>query len=225
LGLCLIRKCREETLGAGSDDHAAFRAVEAECRVEKSRRQPGGLLILGMIRADMSHWYQVIPMDPIMFTGPPKNLVPPWKEDMSGVLPKPGTAAVIRIRQQAGSEEWQQEQERRREDANRKRNEATKQQPRDEKGEFLPGPVSPDTTPGEQDYNRERKDIAAAAGVGEATAARAKALVEKRPDLADRVQAGELTLNEATRQEVAPLFSNRPFVAGELLGDRGYVHN
>ncbi|MBI3301033.1 MAG: hypothetical protein HYZ72_02995 [Deltaproteobacteria bacterium] len=57
----------------------------------------------------------------------------------------------------------------------------------------------------EQEQQEKRTNIAdlqlaQAAGVSEATAARAKALIEKRPDLADQVQASEIMLNEATRQ-------------------------
>lgn len=107
----------------------------------------------------------------------------------------PGQKATIFVYKKEKSEEWQMSQLRKREAANRARSEATKAQPRSEKGLFgSTGPVSRDTTP-----ERSRDEISQEARVSPATVARAQALTSKRPDLAERVRKGEVTLTNALR--------------------------
>lgn len=127
-----------------------------------------------------------------------------------------GRKAQIRVRQLARSDEWRRQRERAKVEANRRRSEATKKQPRTADRRRLSGVVSRDTAPegvpapqGEEKdrarqreatARRERKTVAVAAKVSEPTAARALALERKRPDLADKVIAGELTQPQALRQ-------------------------
>ncbi|HXH11181.1 MAG TPA: MT-A70 family methyltransferase [Alphaproteobacteria bacterium] len=120
-----------------------------------------------------------------------------------------GTKTVIRVRQLRASKEWAAKRQQQREEANQRRREATLTQPRTEDGRHLAsksGLVSRDTRPDtrefsgqSQDDRRERTQIAKAIGVSPATAQRAITLVERRPDLADRVQANEISLGEAMR--------------------------
>jgi hypothetical protein len=79
--------------------------------------------------------------------------------------------------------------------------ESAAQQPRAIDGKFA---VTTSNDVSTAERTKKRTNVtdakkAKAAGVSESTAAWAKALVEKRPDLADKVQAGEITLNEALR--------------------------
>lgn len=91
--------------------------------------------------------------------------------------------------------------ERAKADANRRCSEATKKQPRTADRRRLSGCGSRDPQP-DRDRGRhvERKAVAAAAKVSEPTGVRALALERKRPDLADKVIAGELTQPQALRQ-------------------------
>jgi len=97
---------------------------------------------------------------------------------------------------------WEEECENAREEENKKHREAAVRQPRTIGGKFSTVSVSPDTETAERppkSSTRERDKVAQSAGVSSATAGRALTLVEKRPDLADRVQAAVMTLNEAMR--------------------------
>src|SRR5262245_4219775 len=127
-----------------------------------------------------------------------------WSQNAERRHLDPGTKAVCCIRQRRASADWEAQQQQRREEANRKHAEAAARQPRVEGGKFSTVGVSPDTPTASQDKekrkHRERDDVAKEAGVSSATAGRALALDEKRPDLADKVQAGEVTLNETMRQ-------------------------
>jgi len=107
----------------------------------------------------------------------------------------PGQKATSRLLQLQKSAEWQREQEAKREAANERRREATREQHSvsNPRGGECSGPVSRDTTP----VVRERDTLAADTGTSTATAGRAQALVNKRPDLAERVAAGEMTLTNA----------------------------
>ena len=114
---------------------------------------------------------------------------------------EPGQRCAIRLDIQQASGAWEAEQEARRAKANEARADAARaqiaNQPRGSGGRVEPGPVSGDTAPGPD--RRARVDLAAAAGVSPATAARVLALANKRPDLIAEVRAGTLSLPDATR--------------------------
>lgn len=139
----------------------------------------------------------------------PENLNPwdyVWSENAERRHLEKGTKAVIRIRQLQVSEAWQKEQDKRREEANHKRSEAMEGKPYASKGGTRESSTSNDVAPSPAEEppkgrtNVTDAQVAQVAGTSEATAARAKALVEKRSDLADKVQANEITLNEACHQ-------------------------
>lgn len=123
-----------------------------------------------------------------------------WSENAERRHLDPGTKTMIRLRQLKASEAWQEGQDQRQAEANRKRSEAMEGNQNASKTQTQNSPVSEDTTlfqpPPPQ---RERDDIANSTGVSPATVARAMALDEKRPDLADHVQAGTMTLAAATQ--------------------------
>jgi len=114
----------------------------------------------------------------------------------------PGTPAVIFKFFARASTAWEEQRGKAREEANRKRSKAVGEiaakRGRTERGTFEPGPVSSDTTPGPT--VRERDKGAHAARVSSATTARAQAVVAHRPDLAEKVRAGHITLSVATRE-------------------------
>jgi len=144
-----------------------------------------------------------------------------WSENAERRHLESGTLGVIKWRQIEESEAWEQKQEALKKEANRKRSEAMEGRPYASKGGTRDGEsrASNDASPSKFQcpscgigyesppghickYARDRRtdaQVAQAAGISEATAARAKAVVDKRPDLADRVQSGEITLNEASR--------------------------
>jgi len=96
---------------------------------------------------------------------------------------------------------WDALRQRLQEEANKKRSEAAKEQPRTEDGKRLAGGASFEAPPATKPpKNRTSTKKAKAAGVSHATAERAHAVVEHRPDLAEKVREGEITLNEATRE-------------------------
>ena len=98
----------------------------------------------------------------------------------------------------SGQKEWQAERNRKREEANRARSEAQKGIPKAEKERV----VSLDTT-------RSRDDLAKIANVSPATAARAQALFNARPDLAEEVASGNMKFSEATRQRKKDEYKDR----------------
>jgi len=123
----------------------------------------------------------------------------------------PGTRAVVFEFHAKASVAWEEAQHRAQEEANRKRSEAMarNQNASNEKREnsrpsndvplFLdddePAETAPKPKKSREGYAATKK--AKAAGVSEKTMERAHTLVENRPDLADKVQLGEMTLSEA----------------------------
>lgn len=110
----------------------------------------------------------------------------------------PSQKITILLFQKQKSEDWQQEQLSRKTEANRKRSEAAKAQPRTDDGRRLAersGHLSRDKTPD----NWTHTELAQEAQVSPATAGRAQSLFNKRLDLAEKVAAGELSLTNALR--------------------------
>jgi N6-adenosine-specific RNA methylase IME4 len=163
-----------------------------------------------------------------------------------------GQRAAIRLMIDRASSEWEAEQQARREAANARRAEATREQvasqPRDGYGRIAtstdptkPGGISHDIPPGEKPVKEHpgAEQLAARAAVSEATAARTQALGNKRPDLLAKVASGEVKLTEATRQakrdELADftpamptgryrvLYADPPWKYGDSRGLDGYA--
>lgn len=97
------------------------------------------------------------------------------------------------------SEAWQAEEQRIKDEANAKRAEAVKEQPRNENGTMAPKPVSEQNvhTPDRAYPGREAKAKASKTNAG--AIARAETLRRKRPDLAEKVRLGEMKSAEAHR--------------------------
>ena len=104
------------------------------------------------------------------------------------------------------SEAWQAEQRRIKEEANRKRSEAAKEQPRikteDGKTIFAVSQVDEQSVhpPERQKEAKERKAKAAASKTNPGAVARGDKLAKERPDLADMVRLGLMKPAEAHRQ-------------------------
>lgn len=96
--------------------------------------------------------------------------------------------------------EWEAERQKIADEANRKRSESAKTQPRTEGGEFEPGRVVVQSDPPPAKEHKSRKAAATSAGVKPSAIARAEALESARPDLAEKVRTGELKPAEARRQ-------------------------
>lgn len=111
----------------------------------------------------------------------------------------PGQRAAIRLRADRASEEWERGRQTRAASANRKRSEAASDRPRREDGTLAASQVSPDTAL-VAEVDRSRNELAARAGVSEATAGRVQSIASHRPDLLDAVADGTIKLSEATRQ-------------------------
>lgn len=93
---------------------------------------------------------------------------------------------------------WEEKNRARKEEANEKRAESISRQPRDEKGRVK---HQDDVRPVKAVANREKSaEIAKAANVSTAAVDRMAELDRKRPDLADKVIAGEMKPTEARRQ-------------------------
>ena len=96
---------------------------------------------------------------------------------------------------------WETEWQRVQDEANRKRSEAmagntnASKLPKENSQASNDAPLA--TKPKPQKASTKK---AKAAGVSEKTAERAHAVVENRPDLAEKVRTGAMTLNEATRE-------------------------
>ena len=112
----------------------------------------------------------------------------------------PGTHSCCYYEYRRKSSEWLASREQAQAEANRKRSEATKAQPRTEDGLWRPmGVLSDDKTPDIiRDWRHEK--LAKESGTSPATMGRAIALTDNHPDLAARVRSGELKLIEASRQ-------------------------
>lgn len=101
------------------------------------------------------------------------------------------------------SEIWQAEQQRIRDEANRKRSEATKQQPRTEDGLWQDkeaGGGTSSATTREPKEHKSRTAKAAASKTNRGTVERMDRLERERPDLADKVAAGVLPAAAAIRE-------------------------
>ena len=115
---------------------------------------------------------------------------------------EPGVKSLIKWDQLEASQAWEREWQRRKEEANRRRSAVATERERTERGTFVASSGSNDPLLGKskEDRHVERKAVAQAAGTSEATAARAKGLRDKRPDLAKEVRASKMKFNEALRQ-------------------------
>lgn len=97
--------------------------------------------------------------------------------------------------------EWVEEQRKRKAEANQKRSEATKAQPRTEDGEFLPVERVQPQVVATPDYHEAKTSTAKAQAskTNRGTVERLDAISDKRPDLADRILTGELKTAQALR--------------------------
>lgn len=105
-----------------------------------------------------------------------------------------GQKGVIYELQQRKSAQWKEERDRRQEEANRARSESQVGISKEEKKRERE--LSRDNRRSEP---KTHEKSAQATGASTATQARAQALVNKRPDLAEKVASGETTLTNATR--------------------------
>jgi hypothetical protein len=127
----------------------------------------------------------------------------------------PGTRAVVFEFYTAASTAWEAEKRQAQEETNRKRSEAAATRERTMGGTFVTSrasneaPLADKPEPKKQKSrdNKTSTKKAKAAGVSEKTAERAHAVVENRPDLALKVKAGDISLNDATRSFSTPLAS------------------
>ena len=109
--------------------------------------------------------------------------------------------AQIWIFVNARSEEWEGVKRGISDEANRKRSEAAKAQPRAETGVFQPVVVQNGQAPATQKPQaKTRQAAASAANVKPSAIARAEALASARPDLAAQVRTGAIKPAEARRQ-------------------------
>lgn len=100
------------------------------------------------------------------------------------------------------SEQWRAEQERIREEANRRRSEAAKDQPRTSNGRRLAERqvAGQNDPPPDKDRHPARKAKAATAKVKPSTVKRGDTLAKDRPDLAEKVRLGEMKPADAHRE-------------------------
>jgi N6-adenosine-specific RNA methylase IME4 len=124
-----------------------------------------------------------------------------------------GQKAALYLVKETRKAEWAEAKYERQEKANHARSEAkreaAREQPRAEDGTFEPSRLSRDKPLGQaQCKQRDKvgqanwsyKQTAQYAKVSDATAARAEALANARPDLLNKVASGEMSLGEAQRQ-------------------------
>ena len=111
-----------------------------------------------------------------------------------------GQKAILYLLKNQKSTAWQGRKRLIADEANRKRSESMEGRAYAPKGKVRESPVSSETAPSIED-GRSRHQTAKASGVSPATAARAEALVNARPDLAEKVATGEISLVEASRQK------------------------
>lgn len=97
------------------------------------------------------------------------------------------------------SEEWQAEQKRIQAEANKKRSEAAKAQPRTETG-FAEKQVVGQSVPPPDKQHKAKQAKAAASKTNLGAVARGDKLAKERPDLAEQVRLGEIKPAEAHRQ-------------------------
>jgi N6-adenosine-specific RNA methylase IME4/ParB-like chromosome segregation protein Spo0J len=122
-----------------------------------------------------------------------------WSENAERRNIRPDQKVAIRLVMDGERDQWLAERRRIAEEANRKRSEATKAQPRTEDGSRLTtGTVSRDTAPAN---GRSRDKLAEATGTSPATAARVQSLANSRPDLLKDVANGIKSAVQALRQK------------------------
>jgi hypothetical protein len=128
---------------------------------------------------------------------------------------KEGQKAVIYLLKQRQSEDWVKGQLRRKIETSEKKASFASQRTRKEDGTYRPStPLSRDNgvdntdeldvfadIPIHKETPKQHQEIAKAVGIGEATAARAQSLVNSRPDLAQKVAGGSMSLPEAIKQK------------------------
>lgn len=123
-----------------------------------------------------------------------------WSENAERRHLRPDQRVACRLGWGASRDRWLATQQRVADDANRKRSEATKAQPRTEDGLWLPtGVLSRDKTPDRDGWTH--KQLATEANVSLATAARVQSLANSRPDLLRQVADGAMSAVQALRQK------------------------
>jgi len=136
-----------------------------------------------------------------------------WGENAERRHLRADQKVAIRLLLESERGKWQGKQRQAQEEANRKRSEAAKAQPRSEDGSklastsSLPGAVSHDTAPAPD--GRTRNTLAEETGVSSATAARVLSLANSRPDLLAQVAEGVLSSTKAHRQKKKDELSHR----------------
>jgi len=124
-----------------------------------------------------------------------------WSQNAERRDLEPGQRVLIWHRLARLSDEWQAEQTRRREEANRKRAKTQAGIPKAEKKkQAKERDLSPDKTRSDPAPTHAHVEAAAATGASPATAARALALENSAPDLAQEVIEGHMSLPAATRE-------------------------
>lgn len=108
--------------------------------------------------------------------------------------------AIIKEQIDRASGAWEDAKRRVAEEANRKRSEAAKEQPRSDDGSRLAQVRVPKEHPPAQSVRPTRAAKAEAAHVSPSTQAKAEWIVNKRPDLAEKVAKGEIKGSDALKE-------------------------
>ena len=108
--------------------------------------------------------------------------------------------AVIWKKLHGMSEAMREERARIKREADRARSEAAKEQPRNDRGDFVGGSCTECTTTAKPKQAKTRRAEARAAGVNTGAMARATALLNTDPELAEKVAKGEMRFAEADRE-------------------------
>ena len=133
-----------------------------------------------------------------------------WSENAERRNIRQDQKVAIRLIMDDEREEWIAERRRIAEEANRKRSEATKVQPRTDEGLFTTtGDLSRDKRPVNNEVNHTHQKLAEATGTSPATAARVQSLANSRPDLLKDVADGVKSAMQALRQKKKDEIANR----------------
>ena len=123
-----------------------------------------------------------------------------WSENGNRRHLPAGQKAALTLRFMKASDEYDRQQQEIRDKANERRSEATKSQPRTEDGKKLAsGRLQPCKTPDKENHAHEK--LAKASSTSARTAATVLAVEKERPDLFEKVCAGELSIEAAARQK------------------------
>jgi N6-adenosine-specific RNA methylase IME4 len=113
-----------------------------------------------------------------------------------------GQKVCIYLVKESKRQEWHEARRKRQEEANRARSEAAQERPRADDGTLLPSSdLSRDKSLDEKPKDWSHRETADKIGVSPATAGRAEALFNARPDLVQQVADGDISLGSATRQK------------------------